>query len=212
MIIVMPDYADIFETEAEAMVNPVNCVGVMGKGLAKKYKERFPAMEIDYRRAYLAKQLRLGTCHVYERSGHHREDVAPHIRWIINFPTKHHWSQPAKISYITTGLSDLRTVIRARGIRSIAIPGLGCGLGGLTWDAVFPVLTEMLDDLDCEIELYPPEPHMADANAAPRSGDAQRADRGVVAAAGDLPERQVDHDQPELAAADADRDPAAQQE
>ena len=118
---------DIFEEDAEALVNTVNCVGVMGRGVALQFKRQFP----DNFNAYAVKcernEIKLGQVFVFETG---RIDGP---RYIINFPTKRHWRSKSRLADIHTGLKSLAKVIRERGIGSLAIPALGSGLGGLDW-------------------------------------------------------------------------------
>ena len=118
---------DIFASACHAMVNPVNCVGVMGKGLALAFKKRWPSMFVDYQRACRNGTLAIGRMHPYQVS----DGV-----WVINFPTKDHWRNPSKLEYIEKGLEDLKQCVRSIGLTSVAIPALGCGLGELDWPLV----------------------------------------------------------------------------
>ena len=136
---------DILAEDVEALVNTVNCVGVMGRGIALQFKKAFP----DNFRVYAATcrrgEVRPGHMFVFET----RELTNP--RYIINFPTKRHWRGNSRIEDIDAGLKDLATVIRARDIRSIAVPPLGSGLGGLEWNDVRPRIEKALhgfNDLD----------------------------------------------------------------
>jgi O-acetyl-ADP-ribose deacetylase (regulator of RNase III) len=126
----------ILEADVEALVNPVNCVGVMGKGLALAFKRKFPAVFREYARACAAGEVVLGRVQVVETKAKSR------TKFIVNFPTKNHWRGESRVEDITTGLADLLKQVRARHIRSIAVPALGCGLGGLTWSAVRPVIQQ----------------------------------------------------------------------
>lgn len=148
MVIKFIPGGDIFTSEAEALVNPVNCVGVMGKGLAKEFKARYPNMFAAYWIMCKKCLLKVGTLHTY-----HRSDIAG-PRLIINFPTKYHWREASVIETIEAGLKVLAGQIIRNKIRSIAIPMLGCGEGGLSWADVRPLIVERLGDLDCEIEVY----------------------------------------------------------
>ena len=140
------------EAPAEALVNAVNTVGVMGKGIALMFKERFPENFKAYAAACKAGDVQVGKMFVSPGT----ELGGP--RWIINFPTKKHWRDPSNIEWVRDGLAALRTVIRDRKISSIAIPPLGCGNGGLNWDEVRPLIVEALGDLaDVEVMLYEPE-------------------------------------------------------
>jgi O-acetyl-ADP-ribose deacetylase (regulator of RNase III) len=135
---------DLFNSGAEALVNPVNCVGVMGKGLALQFKKRFPRNFDHYKQACDSKSLQPGHVLVVETG-----DVAP--AWIINLPTKRHWRAKSQLGDIVSGLQALRNELLARGIQSVAIPALGAGLGGLSWAEVRSAIeTELagLDDMD----------------------------------------------------------------
>jgi O-acetyl-ADP-ribose deacetylase (regulator of RNase III) len=114
---------DIFASGCESLVSPVNCVGKMGKGLALEFRRRFPKMFLDYKRACDSGRLKPGLMHVWS------DDKVQ----VINFPTKDHYRDPSRLSYITSGLDDLIRVVEERNIRSLALPALGCGLGGLNW-------------------------------------------------------------------------------
>lgn len=135
-----PGHGNLLHAEVEALVNPVNTDGVMGKGLALQFKKAFPEAFKSYERACAAGELRPGRVHVVERL------TAP--RFIINFPTKQHWRQPSRIEYIQDGLQDLVAQLRAHRVRSVAIPPLGCGNGGLAWSDVRPLIVAALMDLD----------------------------------------------------------------
>ena len=118
---------DLFQDSAEALVNPVNCVGTMGKGLAKEFKRKFPDNFREYVRACRAGRVRPGRMPVFHT---HRPEIN---RYIINFPTKRDWRDPSRIEDIEAGIQVLADEVRNRRIRSLAIPALGCGLGGLPW-------------------------------------------------------------------------------
>ncbi len=143
---------DIFAQDAQAIVNPVNCVGVMGKGLALQFKQKFPLNFEIYRTACMKGELRPGrilTC------GTGRE--TPSV--IINLPTKRHWRDGSRMEDIEAGLDALAREIRERGLSSVAIPALGAGLGGLEWNGVRKAIEDRLSGLkDTEITvLEPPE-------------------------------------------------------
>ena len=142
---------DLLEASAEALVNTVNTVGVMGKGIALMFKERFPENYKAYEAACEVGAVRVGEMFVtagVELGG---------PRWIINFPTKKHWRQPSKSEWIRDGLVALKGVIRERHIKSIAIPPLGCANGGLDWAFVHPLIEAALKDLpNVEILLFVP--------------------------------------------------------
>ena len=136
---------DILAEDAEALVNTVNCVGVMGRGIALQFKKAFPENFRVYADACARGEVQPGRMFVFET----RQLTNP--RYIINFPTKRHWRGNSRIEDIDAGLKDLVTVIRERDIRSIAVPPLGAGLGGLEWSDVRPRIEKALhgfNDLD----------------------------------------------------------------
>src|SRR5712691_3357842 len=137
---------NLLEADAEALVNTVNTVGIMGKGIALMFKEAFPENFRAYAAACKRGEVKIGTVFVTEgqRLG------GP--KWIINFPTKEHWRGSSKIEWIAEGLKDLVRVIREHGIRSIALPPLGSGNGGLDWQNVRPTIEAALSSLsDVEV-------------------------------------------------------------
>ncbi len=137
----------------DALVNTVNTKGIMGKGIALQFKQAFPAMFGDYERACKAGEVRLGKMYVYDLGG-----LAGPPHWIVNFPTKGHWRERSRLTDIETGLEDLVTTIRRLGIRSIAIPPLGCGNGGLNWTDVRPRIEAAFTNLpDVNVLLFEPE-------------------------------------------------------
>src|SRR5215469_11618145 len=111
---------DLFESQAQTLVNTVNCVGVMGKGVAEQFKRRFPEMFADYKRRAERKAVRLGEPYLYRD---------PSRKRIVNFPTKEHWRSPSRLSDIERGLDYLAAHISDWGITSLALPPLGCGNG-----------------------------------------------------------------------------------
>ena len=142
---------NLLEAPADALVNTVNTVGVMGKGIALMFKEAFPENFRAYEEAWKRGELHVGQMFVTESS----RLEGP--KWIINFPTKKHWRQPAKLEWITEGLADLRRVIAEKRIRSIALPPLGCGNGGLDWADVRPVIERELSPLrDVDVLVFEP--------------------------------------------------------
>ena len=154
---------NLLDAKVEALVNTVNTVGVMGKGIALMFKEAFPANFRAYEEACETKNVRIGRMFVTES----RTFQGP--RWIINFPTKKHWRQPSKLEWIVEGLNDLRRVIKENKIRSIALPPLGSGNGGLDWSDVRPEIERVLGDLeDVEVHVY--EPIGKYQNVAKRTG------------------------------------------
>ena len=141
---------NLLEADADALVNTVNTVGVMGKGIALQFKNAFPTNFTEYERACKRDEVRLGAMFVFDASRLMRP------RWIINFPTKKHWRSRSRLSDIEAGLVDLRRVIKELDISSIAIPPLGCGNGGLDWSDVRPRIERSLQDLGVTVLLYPP--------------------------------------------------------
>lgn len=142
---------NILEAEVEALVNTVNTVGVMGKGIALQFKKAFPVMFEDYERACEEGKVSLGRMHVFDRG----DMFNP--KYIINFPTKKHWKGKSKIADIQAGLEDLVQVVKRLGIQSIAVPPLGCGHGGLNWADVQPLIVEAFQELpDVLVLIYQP--------------------------------------------------------
>lgn len=142
---------DLLDAQAEALVNAVNTVGVMGKGIALAFKQRFELNYRLYAAACHAGEVRVGRMFVTEPG----EAAGP--RWIVNFPTKQHWRQPSQLAWVAAGLADLQRFIRQQGVRSIAIPALGAGLGGLAWPDVRAAIEAALADLhEVQIDVYEP--------------------------------------------------------
>jgi O-acetyl-ADP-ribose deacetylase (regulator of RNase III) len=141
---------NLLTADVDALVNTVNTVGVMGKGIALQFKRAYPDMFRAYERAAKAGELAPGRVQVWETG------ALDGPRFIINFPTKRHWRGPSRLSYIRDGLDHLAEVIAEREIRSIALPPLGCGNGGLNWADVKPLIEERLGQLPIDIVVYPP--------------------------------------------------------
>lgn len=142
---------NLLEANTEALVNTVNCVGYMGKGIALQFKRAFPENFKAYERACRAGEVEPGKMFVFETASM----VNP--RYIINFPTKQHWRARSKLADIRTGLVDLVETVRRRGIRSLAVPPLGCGLGGLDWRDVRPLIESAFADLpEVDVALFGP--------------------------------------------------------
>ncbi len=142
---------NLLESEAQALVNTVNTVGVMGKGIALQFKEAYPNNFALYKKACKEKQVKVGTMFVtYEQNIYGNDKI------IINFPTKTTWRKPSEYAYIKEGLVDLKRKIEENHISSIAIPPLGSHNGGLDWSVVKKMIMEQLADVDCEIILYEP--------------------------------------------------------
>ena len=141
---------NLLAAQVEALVNTMNTVGVMGKGIALQFKEAFPENYRAYAAACKKGAVVTGRMFVTETN---RIDG---LRYIINFPTKMHWKQPSKLEFIREGLEDLKRVLLEKNIHSIALPPLGCGNGGLDWGAVKPLIEEVLHDLPVAILVYEP--------------------------------------------------------
>jgi O-acetyl-ADP-ribose deacetylase (regulator of RNase III)/uncharacterized protein YwgA len=139
--------ADLFESRAQTLVNTVNCVGVMGKGVAEQFKRRFPNMFDDYKSRADRKAVRLGEPYLYRGS--------PAIQ-IVNFPTKDHWRSPSRLADIERGLDYLAAHTAEWGVTSLALPPLGCGNGGLEWSEVGPLIYRKLHNLPIDIEVFAP--------------------------------------------------------
>ena len=148
---------DILKSEADALVNTVNCVGVMGRGIALQFKNMYPDNFKAYAVACKRETVQPGRMFVYETG----QLTSP--RFIINFPTKRHWRGKSRIEDIDAGLADLVKVVRDKGIRSIAIPPLGAGLGGLDWNEVRPRIEHMLTKL-ADVRVLVFEPNGAPTN------------------------------------------------
>jgi O-acetyl-ADP-ribose deacetylase (regulator of RNase III)/uncharacterized protein YwgA len=137
---------DLFESKAQTLVNTVNCVGVMGKGVAEQFKKRFPDMFADYESRCRRKEVRLGEPYLYKASA---------IQ-IVNFPTKDHWRSPSRLVDIERGLQFFADHAKEWSISSVAMPPLGCGNGGLEWSEVGPLIYRKLHELPIDVELYAP--------------------------------------------------------
>jgi O-acetyl-ADP-ribose deacetylase (regulator of RNase III) len=142
---------NLLQANVEALVNTVNTAGVMGKGIALQFKQAFPENFVAYEKAAKREEIQPGKMFVHETGQMNNP------RYIINFPTKRHWRAKARLDDIETGLQDLVRVIREKDIRSIAIPPLGCGFGGLDWDDVRPLILAALESLpEVRAWVYPP--------------------------------------------------------
>lgn len=139
---------DIFASSAQTLTVPVNCVGVMGKGLALTFKQRYPEMFADYKKRCQRREVTLGTPYLYP---------LPDDRQILVFPTKHHWRNDSDLQGITRGLRWLHDNYQKIGIQSLATPALGCGLGNLDWDRdVKPLMTTVMSGWSIPVEIYLP--------------------------------------------------------
>jgi O-acetyl-ADP-ribose deacetylase (regulator of RNase III) len=150
---------NIFDNNAQAIVNTVNCVGVMGRGIALQFKKAYPDNYAAYVQACEHGEVLPGRIFVY------RLNTLTNPQYIFNFPTKRHWRGASRIEDIVLGLEDLKRIVIEEGILSIAIPPLGAGLGGLDWQLVKATISKALADIDIEITVYEP-------NYTPDSSDA----------------------------------------
>ena len=156
---------DILKADAEAIVNTVNCVGIMGRGIALQFKKAFPANFRAYALACDEGEVQPGRMFVYDTG------AFTNPRYIINFPTKRHWKGKSRIEDIDSGLIALAQEVRERGIKSIAIPPLGAGLGGLDWNDVRPRIEAALRDVpDLDVLIYQPNgaPEVVKAQEVPK--------------------------------------------
>lgn len=145
---------NIFNSKCQTIVNTVNCVGVMGKGIALVYKLRYPKMFDLYREHCKSKLIGIGKLWLYKG-----EENAP---WVLNFPTKYHWKYPSKIEYIEKGLKKFVDTYQEKGITSIAFPMLGTHNGGLDKDEVLSIMKHYLSQCNIPIEIYDYDPSAPD--------------------------------------------------
>jgi O-acetyl-ADP-ribose deacetylase (regulator of RNase III) len=135
---------DLFESPAQVLVNTVNTVGVMGKGIALTFKQVYPDMFKRYQVLCEQKQLEIGKLWLHKTEH----------KWILNFPTKSHWRNPSRLEYIEAGLQKFVSTYTEQGIASVAFPELGCGNGELDWDVVRPVMLRYLRPLPINVYIY----------------------------------------------------------
>ena len=167
---------DLFTAGTEAIVNTVNCVGVMGRGIALEFKKRYPTMFKEYVKLCKRGFIQVGFMWIWYESVNYiplgciclgdglmgmRCNAPEHYtkgpKYVINFPTKENWRNPSKLEWISAGLADLKNRVMMMGIESIAIPALGCANGGLHFEDVRPLIEEKLNDLEIPIFLYEPQ-------------------------------------------------------
>lgn len=138
---------DLFDQPADIRINTVNCVGVMGKGVALAFKERYPLMFDDYRKACNRGEVQPGRLHTWD---------SPEGTTVVNFPTKRHWRQKSRYDDVEDGLRALHDYLKNRGTVRVTLPALGCGHGGLDWDRVLELIRDHLSDLEAEIYVFGP--------------------------------------------------------
>jgi O-acetyl-ADP-ribose deacetylase (regulator of RNase III) len=135
---------NLLDSNAQTLVNTVNCVGVMGKGIAAEFKQRYPEMFKAYKRICDAGQLEIGKLWLWQGPSH----------WVLNFPTKKHWRYPSKVEWIEAGLEKFVSEYSRRGITDVSFPRLGCGNGGLKWDDVRPIMERFLAPLPINVYVH----------------------------------------------------------
>ena len=145
---------NIFNTRAQVVVNTVNCVGVMGKGIALVYKLRYPKMFDLYQEHCKSKLIGIGKLWLYKGE--------PDAPWVLNFPTKFHWKYPSKLEYIEKGLQKFLDTYKIQGIESIAFPLLGAHNGGLDRDEVYHLMTSYLSKCEIPVEIFEYDPSAPD--------------------------------------------------
>ena len=140
---------NMFDSNADVLINTINCVGIMGKGIALAFKNKYPDMFATYRQLCRYDKISPGSIWPY-----YTDD----FKIIVNFPTKDHWINPSEYSYIENGLKKLRTyLLQCHRGSIVAIPALGCGNGGLDWNRVKQMIEEQLSDLDhLSIQVFVP--------------------------------------------------------
>jgi len=160
---------DLLGSRMQTLINTINCVGIMGKGIAFAFKQRYPEMFEDYKKRCQFKEVQLGKPYLYKINEQ---------RWIVNFPTKDHWKQWSQLQDIEAGLKYLAERAFAWGITSLAVPPLGCGNGGLNWDNVQPLIKKYLFPLNIPLEVYCPFTKRIDntAHSLSRKRTARTAD------------------------------------
>ncbi len=153
MKLVLLDKGNIFSASAQVIVNPVNTQGVMGAGLAKKFKEYYPEMFKEYKQRCDSGRLILGQIHCWFDMS---EDKTM-SRYICNLPTKDDWRLPSEYLFVEMGLVSLRKWMLSEGLTGVAMPALGCGLGGLDFDKVLEIIHHVFDDYDITVIVYKPQ-------------------------------------------------------
>ena len=141
---------NLFDTNCKTLVNTINCVGVMGKGIALEFKKRFPLMFDDYKQKCNRKEIQLGHPYVWKDP----YDAFGENPYVLNFPTKGHWQFPSELRQIELGLKFFLENYKEWNLESIAFPPLGCGNGGLDWNVVKPLMLKYLDQVDIPVEIY----------------------------------------------------------
>ena len=166
---------DIFSSPAQVITNPVNCVGAMGAGLAREFKKRFQGLFEDYKERCESGELKPGRPYLFE------SDSAQ----VLNFPTKRHWQDKSKLEDVEAGLKFLSQNYAEMGVFYLALPALGCGLGGLEWADVKALIDKHLGKLpDLEVVVY--EPNLSESKKVKSSPPRRKSGRKPGLAAADL--------------------------
>lgn len=155
-------HQNLLTDRAEALVNTVNCVGVMGKGIAIEFKRAFPQNFDRYAQACRTNAVYPGRPFIT------RNSALPGIelmgpKWIINAPTKDHWRDPSEVSWIVSNLESIRDFIALYNVKSIAIPPMGCGNGGLIWRQIHPLFKQILSIPNVDVRIYAENPDEQDS-------------------------------------------------
>jgi O-acetyl-ADP-ribose deacetylase (regulator of RNase III) len=149
MSLLVTKTGNMFDEPFDALVDPVNCIGVHGKGLAKEFAKRYPRAIAMFNKKCNAGEVKRGNVYML------RESMSP---WIIFFPTKGHWREASEYMSIELGLESLVTLLKATSsIKSVAIPALGCGLGGLDWSVVRPMIQNAASQVKADVTIFNPE-------------------------------------------------------
>ncbi len=144
-IMIMYVESNLFDSPAQVLVNPVNTVGVMGKGLALQFKQQYPEMFTNYQRFCESGALTVGKLYLYKTPG----------KWVLNFPTKKNWRNKSQLAYIEVGLQKFVATYQEKGIESISFPQLGAGNGGLDWEReVKPLMEKYLGELPITVYIH----------------------------------------------------------
>ena len=143
--------ANMLEYPMQTITNTVNCVGAMGRGLALQFKRCYPMYNTDYVQKCRDNKVKVGKPYLFEGPYGLPAEVHP---WILSFPTKYHWKDPSKLSWIEDGLDYLVANYKKWGIMSLSMPKLGCGLGGLEWKVVKPIMFERLDPMEIIVIIH----------------------------------------------------------
>lgn len=171
----------LLDARVDALVNAVNTVGVMGKGLALQFKRAYPANTRAYEAACERGDVTIGTMLVFATG------TGAALRYIIDFPTKQHWRSPSQLDFVERGLDALVSVVRDHGVQSVAVPALGAGIGGLDWTDVRPLVERKLSVLD-DVDVLVFEPRGSEGRGRPEENATAEEDDG--------PERDEEHPTP----------------